>query len=79
MNWIHSQIVASDTYDIYYANPSLLISLPTQPAEYPSGEVWTLSDRRGDATVYDICDFIVKYINSDVMVRLYSTFMSISN
>jgi len=56
-----------DTYDIYYANPSLLISRPTQPAEYPPGEVWTLSERRGDATVDDICDFIVEFINSDVM------------
>jgi hypothetical protein len=29
---------------------------------------WTLDEDRGDATVEDICDFIVEYINSDVMV-----------
>ncbi|KAF8267887.1 RNA dependent RNA polymerase-domain-containing protein [Lactarius quietus] len=56
-----------DTYDIYYANPNLLFPRNTQPAEYPPGEVWTLSERRGDATVDDICDFIVEFINSDVM------------
>jgi hypothetical protein len=31
---------------------------------------WTLDEERGDATVNDICDFIVEYINSDVMVCL---------
>jgi RNA-dependent RNA polymerase len=76
---MHSQITASDTYDIYYANPDLLTSHPAQPAEYPPGEVWTLNERRGDATVDDICDFIVEFINSDVMVRANSTFVSISN
>jgi hypothetical protein len=30
----------------------------------------TLDKDRGDATVEDICDFIVEYINSDVMVCL---------
>lgn len=78
---MHSQITASDTYDIYYAhaNPDLLTSRPAPPAEYPPGEVWTLSERRGDATVDDICDFIVEFINSDVMVRANSTIVSISN
>ncbi|KAI9449714.1 RdRP-domain-containing protein [Lactarius psammicola] len=56
-----------DTYDIYYDNPNLLPSLIAQPAEYPPGEVWTLNERRGDATVEDICNFIVEFINSDVM------------
>jgi RNA-dependent RNA polymerase len=46
-------------------NPGLLPPIPAEPAEYPPGEVWTL-DR--DATVEDICDFIVQYINSDVLV-----------
>ena len=31
---------------------------------------WTLDEDHGDATVEDICDFIVEYINSDVMVCL---------
>jgi hypothetical protein len=30
----------------------------------------TLDKDRGDVTVEDICDFIVEYINSDVMVCL---------
>ena len=70
--WIRSQIATSDTYDIYYSNPNLLPSHNAQPAEYPPGEVWRLNDRRGDATVDDICDFIVDYMNSDVTVRLSS-------
>jgi hypothetical protein len=32
---------------------------------------WTLPEDHPDATVENICDFIVEYINSDVMVRLY--------
>ncbi|KAJ7685522.1 RNA dependent RNA polymerase-domain-containing protein [Mycena polygramma] len=35
-----------------------------KPAEYPDGDTLTL-DR--DSTVADICDFIVNYINSDVL------------
>jgi hypothetical protein len=34
------------------------------------GTPWTVDKDRGDATVEDICDFIVEYINSDVMVCL---------
>ncbi|KAI0253582.1 RNA dependent RNA polymerase-domain-containing protein [Lactifluus subvellereus] len=56
-----------DTYDVYYENPALLPPLKARPAEYPPGEVWTLAKGRRDATVDDICDFIVEYINSDVM------------
>ncbi|KAI0253578.1 RdRP-domain-containing protein [Lactifluus subvellereus] len=56
-----------DTYDIYYKNPGLLPTIQAKPAKYPPGEVWTLEEGRGDATVEDICDFIVEYINSDVM------------
>jgi RNA-dependent RNA polymerase len=59
---------SSDTYDIYYANPGLLPALHADPAEYPPGETWTLDEDHGDATVEDICDFIVEYIHSDVMV-----------
>jgi hypothetical protein len=62
--------LSSDTYDIYYANPGLIPQIQTGPAEeYPTSP-WTLDEKRGDATVEDICDFIVEYINSDVMVRL---------
>lgn len=61
---------SSDTYDIYYKNPALLPSIHTDPAEYPPGEVWTLEDGR-EATIEDVCQFIVEFINSDVMVRIY--------
>jgi len=59
---------SSDTYDIYYANPGLIPSVQTEPADYPLSPPWTLEECRDDATVEDICDFIVEYINSDVMV-----------
>ena len=59
---------SSDTYDIYYQNPALLPSIQTRPADHPPGEVWTLEEGR-EATIEDVCQFIVEYINSDVMVR----------
>jgi hypothetical protein len=59
---------SSDTYDIYYANPGLLPSVQTDPADEQASDPWTLEEGREDATVEDICDFIVEYINSDVMV-----------
>jgi hypothetical protein len=46
----------------------LLPTIRTEPAEPNPSDPWTLDDDRGDATVEDICDFIVEYINSDVMV-----------
>lgn len=58
----------SDTYDIYYQNPALLPSIQTRPADHPPGEVWTLEEGC-QATIEDVCQFIVEYINSDVMVR----------
>jgi RNA-dependent RNA polymerase len=48
----------------------LLPSIQTRPADYLPGEVWTLEDDR-EATIEDVCQFIVEYINSDVMVRIY--------
>jgi hypothetical protein len=59
---------SSDTYDIYYQNPALLPSIQTRPADHPPGEVWTLEEGR-QASIEDVCQFIVEYINSDVMVR----------
>jgi hypothetical protein len=66
-----SQFCSSDTYDVYYNNRALLPPLKARAADYPPGEVWTLDEGRGDATIEDICDFIVEYINSDVMVRFW--------
>jgi hypothetical protein len=48
----------------------LLPSIHWEPADYPAGEYWTLEDGR-TATIEDVCQFIVDYINSDVMVRVY--------
>jgi hypothetical protein len=59
---------SSDAYDVYYANPALLPPVHADPAEYPPSDPRELDPDHGDATVEDICDFIVEYINSDVMV-----------
>lgn len=69
---------SSDTYDIYYQNPALLPSIQTIPPDYPPGEVWTLEEGR-KATIEDVCQFIVEYINSDVTVRVYIPFCFLSD
>jgi hypothetical protein len=61
---------SSDTYDVYYDNPGLIPRLHWPPMEASGSTTWELDKDRGDATVEDICDFIVEYINSDVMVCL---------
>jgi hypothetical protein len=61
-------LLSSDTYDVYYMNPALLPPFQAEPAEETPEAEWTLDSDRGDATVEDICDFIVEYINRDVMV-----------
>lgn len=48
--------------------PELLTPNNEIPAAYPPGETLTL-DR--DCEVEDICDFVVEYINSDVLVSLH--------
>jgi hypothetical protein len=69
----------SDTYDIYYGNQGLIPQLQTDPAEENKSTPWTLDPDRGDATVEDICDFIVEYINSDVMVCLFTVLCALSS
>jgi hypothetical protein len=69
---------SSDTYDIYYKNPALLPTIHTEPAEHPPGDVWTLEDGR-EATIEDVCQFIIEFINSDVMVRIYIQICFLSN
>jgi RNA-dependent RNA polymerase len=56
-----------DMYDIYLANPGLIPTVQAAPADETINAPWTLPEGRGDATVEDICDLIVEYINSDVM------------
>lgn len=48
-------------------NDSLLPSEVAEPASYESAGTYTLEEDR-DCTVEDICDFVVEYINSDVLV-----------
>ncbi|KAI0045365.1 RdRP-domain-containing protein [Auriscalpium vulgare] len=55
-----------DTFDIYYKNQRLLPSVEVKAAEYPPGEIRELPEGR-EVTVDDICDFVVEYINSDVV------------
>ena len=62
---------SSDTYDIYYDNPGLIPQVHWPPMEAVESNPRMLDEDRGDATVEDICDFIVEYINSDVMVCLH--------
>jgi len=52
-----------DEYSVIQ-DPSLLPPNQVAPAEYPDGATLTL-DR--DSTVEDICDFVVEYINSNVL------------
>jgi RNA dependent RNA polymerase len=57
----------SESRDLYAViqNPDLLPPSPDEPAEYASAGTKTLER---DSTVHDICDFIVEYIISDVLV-----------
>jgi RNA-dependent RNA polymerase len=59
---------SSDTHEVYYENPGLIPHVQTAPMEDNESTPWTVDKDRGDSTVEDICDFIVEYINSDVMV-----------
>ena len=62
-------IFSRDTHDIFYANPALLPTAHADPAPMYDSNVWVLKDSEPDATVEEICKFIVEYMNSDVMVR----------
>ena len=58
-----------DLYDVIFYSPFL----PTEhidPASYPPGPTRENEGKRA-STVDDICDFIVEYINSDVLVGAF--------
>lgn len=55
-----------DLYDVVQHAPLLPTDF-VEAAEYPAGTTRTLPDGR-ESTVEDICDFIIEYINSDVLV-----------
>ena len=67
--WCGLTMFFRDTYDIFYANSALLPTTHADPAPLSDDNVWTLKESEPDATVEDICKFIVEYMNSDVMVR----------
>jgi hypothetical protein len=54
----------------------LLLAPQAEPANYPPGAVWELEEGRGNATVEDICNFIVEYFNGDAIVCSHSGFVS---
>ena len=56
--------VHRDTYEIIQHGP-LLVPEHHNPASYPASRPFKL-DR--ESTIDDVCDFIVEYINSDVVV-----------
>lgn len=79
--------LSSDTYDIYYAGPGpnqdvnqgLIPQVQTAPADEYKSDPWMLDPEHDDATVEDICDFIVEYINSDVMVCFFPALVPLSS
>ncbi|KAJ7112452.1 RNA dependent RNA polymerase-domain-containing protein [Mycena crocata] len=68
-------LLASDMYSVIQYSP-LLPPNQEEAASYPDGETLTL-DR--DSTVDDICDFIVEYINSDVLGLLSDRLLVIAD
>ncbi|KAH6918359.1 RNA dependent RNA polymerase-domain-containing protein [Coprinopsis sp. MPI-PUGE-AT-0042] len=67
--------VDGDLYAVIQ-NADLLPPSPAEPADYASAGTKTL-DR--DSTVHDICDFIVEYINSDVLGLLSDRLLVIAD
>ena len=60
----HTELRCSDLYDIIMCE-DLLYSQQEKPLDFDPGETFQLNR---PATVDDICNFIVEYINSDVVV-----------
>ena len=56
-----------DLFDIYVDNPGLLPPSVQTPAEYP--EVMQLDIGR-PSTITDVCDFIIQYLENDVVVSI---------
>jgi len=61
--------LSSDIFCVIYEETLLPTSME-DPATYESAGTLTL-DR--ECTVEDICDFVAEYINSDVLVIIYTT------
>ncbi|KAH9014012.1 RdRP-domain-containing protein [Lactarius hengduanensis] len=68
-----------DTYDIYFENLALIPTIQAQPAPMAVFNARRLKDGEPDATVRDICKFIVEYINSDVMGLLANRHITIAD
>ncbi|VDB94968.1 unnamed protein product [Peniophora sp. CBMAI 1063] len=67
-----------DQFDVFINNPDLLPTTQCEPAAYPAVDPWTLPQGR-TVTVEDICDFIVEYINSNVLGLLSDRHLTIAD
>ncbi|KAH8826875.1 RdRP-domain-containing protein [Flagelloscypha sp. PMI_526] len=70
--------VDGDLYSIL-CEPTLLFSRFESPMNYTPSEPWTLDDDEGEANVNHICEFIVEYINSDVLGLLSDRLLIIAD
>ncbi|KAH8995456.1 RdRP-domain-containing protein [Lactarius akahatsu] len=68
-----------DTYDIYSENLALIPTIQAEPAPMAVFNARRLKDGEPDATVRDICKFIVEYMNSDVMGLLANRHITIAD
>jgi RNA-dependent RNA polymerase len=66
-------VLPRDLFDVIQEG-KILPTEHVEPAEYAAGEVRTIG---WESTVDDICDFIVEYINSDVLVHASLLFLVI--
>ncbi|RDB21068.1 putative RNA-dependent RNA polymerase 1 [Hypsizygus marmoreus] len=67
--------VDGDLFSIIFYDP-LLPATVEEPADYPAGKTFTLYR---DSTVDDICDFVVQYINSDLLGLLSDRLLVIAD
>lgn len=60
-------IIYRDLYEIIQY-PPLILPDHYDPASYPPGKPFTIEH---PSTIDDVCNFVVEYINSDVVVRRF--------
>ncbi|KAF8260153.1 RNA dependent RNA polymerase-domain-containing protein [Lactarius quietus] len=68
-----------DTYDIYYGIPALFPTVQAEPAYLSDFIRWSLREDEPDATVNDICKFIVEYMYSDALSMLADRHITIAD
>ncbi|KAA1469188.1 RdRP-domain-containing protein [Dentipellis sp. KUC8613] len=70
--------VDGDAFNIFFQSPELMPTLHIEPASYIGVGTRELPDGR-ESTIDDICDFVVEYINSDVLSLLCDTHLVIAD